>query len=227
LTATREEILRRLGELEARVDQRLAAERALRLGVEKEVESLRESLERMKKELLEEKARADALLSQKNELQRRLDGFADLAKALGQIRGEAVDPEKIREMVREEVAKVAVGLNPTGVSVSESVPYIDLKVSKPLLTLDESTVEGQITVLALHGKLPDTFGFSDVVRALEREYSAHPRRSTIQSALDSLVGKYKTLERRLEGNLLVYSLRGDARLRVKESETREVMEASE
>jgi hypothetical protein len=234
---TKEQALKRVEELEARVDERLAAEKALRLGAEKEVEGLRESLEQVKGELLQEKKRADALLSQRDELQRRLDGFGDLAKALGKVRGESgVDRDQVRALVVEEVAKVMADApvgGAGGVSVTKSVPYVELKVSRPWLTLDETVMEGRITVLALGRKLPESFVMADVLRELEVQYGWRPSggasRNRLKEAMEALVGKYKLLERVFDSHnkQYVYSVRKDAESRVKESETREAVDARE
>jgi hypothetical protein len=113
------------------------------------------------------------------------------------------------------------------VQVTETVPYLDLKISKPWVPLNESTVEGQIAVLALKGRLPMPFTLGNAAKQRELEYAVHGATATIQKALDSLVGKYKVLERSVQGNQYVYSLRDDARSRVKESETREAVEAQQ
>jgi predicted RNase H-like nuclease (RuvC/YqgF family) len=196
---TKSEVLKRLDELEAKVEQRLAAEKALRLQAEK-------ALEEMKKELQEEKTRADAL-------QRKLDGYGDLGKVLTKI---SLDPEIVRKIIQEEMQLQQPTSNT--VLATESVPYLDVKVSKPVLTLDEGTIEGQVTVLALNGKLPQAFAFADVMKALNQEYATSPRRLTVQKALDALVGKYKVLERKVQGNQWIYLVRNDARSRTREHE---------
>jgi phage-related minor tail protein len=225
MVVTREEALKRVDELAQKVDVLKKGSDAL----EKRALDLAKANEELKHQAGVEYDRAERLLKERDRLQYQLDGYRDLAKALSKIRGETVSPELVRQIVREELPKV-VGSNPApveGVQVTESVPYLDLKVSKPWLTLDESTVEGQVTVMALRGILPEGFGFGAVMKSLEKEYSTHPRRQTVDKALDALVGKYKALERRTEGNQWVYSLRRDARSRVKESETRDAVEAAE
>lgn len=220
----KEQALKRVDELEAKVDVFVKGSDAL----EKRAMDLARGLDA-------EVKRADNLLAEKNDLQRKLDGYGDLAKALGKIRGENVSPDLVREIVKEEVAKVPVGSNPTieGVEVTESVPYVNLKVSSPWLTLDETTIEGRVSVLALSDKLPTQFHVSDVQSALETHYSwritGGKQRNRLKEALDELVGKYKLLERIFNSHdkQYVYTVRKDAESRVKESETHEAVEIKE
>ena len=163
-------------------------------------------------------------------LRKELEGFAALKKALVGIKVEGVTAEQVREIVRTEMATIPIGPYPTdpaSVVVTETIPNIDLKVSRPWLTLDESTDEGKITVLALKGKLPQPFTFADVTKGLKVHYAWGPRPATVQKALDALVGKFKTLERAIDTgkNQAAYSLRADAKSRVRETETRETVEA--
>ena len=95
--STKEEAFRRIDELERRIDGKIA-----NLQRELELSRNREEYER------KQHAGADAKVS---DLERRLESYGDLAKALGKIRGDSVSPDLVRQIVREELPAV-VGSNP-------------------------------------------------------------------------------------------------------------------
>jgi hypothetical protein len=239
---TKEEALRRVEELGRKVDGLVEEDKEKKLAYDATWAKFEEAGERLKAvtqqrdDLLKmDKVRVDQVLEltrERDAAKKKLEGFAALEKALAGIRVEGVTAEQVRQIVRDEFAKasadMAAGLEGSkGVLVTEAVPNLKLEVSRPWLNLDESTVEGQVTVMALGGKLSSPFTFADVKNRLMLHYAWGPRPATIQKALDALVGKYKVLDRTVDTkrNQAAYSLRSDAKGRVKETETKEPVAA--
>lgn len=236
---TKAEAMKQLDELEKKVEilnkgwdalERRALQQA------QELKELQKANEDLKHQAKAEFDRAENLMKERDRLRWTLNGYADLGKALGKIRGEAgVDPESVRKIVQEEVAKVSLGSGSTGdVQITATVPNVNLTVSKPWLTLDETTMEGRISVLALGGKIQAEergFTITDVLQALSLHYNwkagGGKERNRLKDALGDLVGKYKLLERTFDtgDKQYFYTVRKDVESRVKESETRETAEA--
>lgn len=103
----KEQALKRLDELEAKVDEKVASEKALRLGAEKEVDDLRIEVKQFMSANQDLAKLADKYKLQNDDLQHKLDGYGDLARALGKIRGDspAVDVDAIVAKVLEKIPK--------------------------------------------------------------------------------------------------------------------------
>jgi hypothetical protein len=204
MSMSKEEALRELHTLREQVETTINR-------LKEENRMLQEQIEALKREL---KNNIDAA----NRLREELQAYAGLKQVFVAL----FPMDEVDKRIKSALESYPTAA-PEGTVLKMEVPNITLQISKPDLTLDEGSLEGRILVLAYTGKLGHKFTFAVVRKALQIEYGNIPRHTTLQRALDDLVGKYKALDRIEEGKQIVYALRPDLDDRMNETLTKKVV----
>lgn len=155
MTTSKEEALKRLDELEKKVDE-LAEERDnLKLAYETISAKLPEAqkvVDDLKKESKKLAGQVVDLSAEKAQLERKLEGYSALDKALGQIKAPGgVTLEQVRAVVREEIAGIGPVVAASPGEVSTEMPELIVNVDRPDVVAEDTSLKGGIAILLSEG----------------------------------------------------------------------------
>jgi hypothetical protein len=178
--------------LEAGVSESDLAEKLAK--AETERRSLRGLVTDLKRELSDAKAKLE-------QATRDLEVFRELQDVLRKI-------VPMEQIVPSEGAEI---------SLTQEVPQVIVKVSKPVVELDEKTWQGRLVSLVASGFFDASRKLGDVQRELDRIFSMKGRPSTISRELAALC-PMRILERKQESGSWSYSVLPGAKERIKVKE---------
>jgi len=105
---------------------------------------------------------------------------------------------------------------PSEVLVSQEIPQITLKVSRPVVEADEGSWKGRLILLVAKGYFEEARRLTPTRQRLQQDYGEMPNPANISNVLVELVNMH-ILERRQESGQWIYSVYPGAKERIKET----------
>lgn len=104
---------------------------------------------------------------------------------------------------------------PSEVVISQEIPQITLKVSRPIVEADEGSWKGRLILLVTKGYFEEARRLTPIRQRLQQDYGEMPNPANISNVLVELVNMH-ILERRQESGQWIYSVYPGAKERIKE-----------
>jgi regulator of replication initiation timing len=160
--------------------------------------SLQKDHEKLKNALAESKTVEEQTKELKEENVRLRDDLKSLDARFVKAQKDAEAVEKIREGLMQLLPTNL----PTGsqaLVVTESIPELHHKIARPVVETDESTHEGRLITLALHGFFDEKRRVTAIAKKITEVYAVQVNMKALNDALESVVQK-KVLQREEASN---------------------------
>jgi hypothetical protein len=119
----------------------------------------------------------------------------------------------------EEKIPTALAASSQALVVTESIPEIHHKIARPVVETDESTHEGRLITLALHGFFDEKRRLTAIAKKITEAYAVQVNMKALNDALDSVIQKRVLQREEASNGGWEYWLFQGAKDRIKEAES--------